>query len=158
MSGLVVSLLVVAGVIILILGLYAGKLLAQVKLQSDQQQLKLAQRNAEIDKHNLYLIDSIQLISKAVIEQQCELSEAAIRICRLLEKVYAEQDCDYPAAFPSLHQLDSFLADYPTHQGYKALKKQDRMRFDIKRAEQELNLKSAIETECQQLVNFSLDA
>jgi len=156
MSGLMITLLVLAALIILGLSLYAGKLLAQVREQAEKKQLKLAQRNADIDKHNHYLVDSIQLISKAVIEQQCELSEAAIRISRLLEKVYIEQDADYPSLFPAIHQLDAFLADYPTHEGYKALAKKERMRFDIKRAEHELQSKEKIEAECRQLVNFSL--
>jgi len=157
MSLLVVTLIVVASLIVLGLSLYAGKLIAQVRLQQQQAQLKLKQQQADIEKHNSYLIDSIELIAKAVIEQQCELSEAAIRICRLLEKVYTEDDRAYPTRYPALHKLDCFLADYPTHQGYKALKRQERMRFDVKRAELELSLKQQIETECAQLVNFSVN-
>ena len=80
----------------------------------------------------------------------------AIRICRLLEKLYIEHDANFPATYPALHQLDAFLADYPTHEGYKALKRQERMKFDVQRAEQELALKSAIEKECESLKTFSL--
>ena len=96
------------------------------------------------------------MIAKAITEQQCELSEGAIRICRLLEKVYLEQDAKYPKTYPALHQLDDFLAQYPTHEGYKALKRQERMRFDVKRAEQELALKTSIEAECELLKTFSV--
>lgn len=156
MNSLYILLLIAAGAIILGLGFYAGKLLAQLKEQQRQSQLKLAQHQADIKKHNDYLLDSIHLIAKAILEQQCELSEGAIRICRLLEKLYLSEDAHFPTQYPALHQLDEFLADYPTHDGYKALKKQERMRFDVKRAEQELALKSAIEAECVKLVDLAI--
>jgi len=157
MSPLVIGLVIVATLIILSLSLYAGKLLATVRAQQQQAQQQRMQQQADIDKHNAYLIDSIQLIAKAVSEQQCELSEAAIRICRLLEKIYLARDENFPQQYPALHKLDTFLADYPTHEGYKALKKQERMRFDVKRAEKELSLKADIEAECKKLTNFLID-
>ncbi len=157
MSPVVITLVAVGSLIVLALALYAGKLIAQVKEQQNQAKLIAAQRQADLAKQNNYLIDSIQLIAKAVLEQQCELSEAAIRICRLLEKVYTVKDEHYPGTYPALHELDSFLADYPTHEGYKSLKKQERMRFDVERAKQELKLKEAIEQECQSLISFSIE-
>lgn len=155
MSIVTIVLLIIAAAIILGLGFYAGKLVAQVKEQQQQAQLELAQRQADIERHNAYLVDSICLIAKAVTEEQCELSEGAIRICRLLEKVYVEHDTNYPEDYPALHKLDSFLADYPTHEGYKALKRQERMSFDVKRAQQEIALKEAIILECEQLKSFA---
>jgi len=154
MSPTLIILLIVGVVIILALGAYAGKLLARVSIQKTQAKQQLAQRQSAIKHHNEKLVESITLIAKAITEQQCELSEGAIRLCRLLEKVYLEQDANYPERYPALHQLDSFLADYPTHAGYKALQRQDRMRFDVKRAQQEEQLKQAIEAECSQLSTF----
>ena len=156
MSNTLIILLVVGVSIIAALAFYAGSLFAQVKKQRVSQQQAMQSQQEAIDKHNNKLIESIQLIAKAVTEQQCELSEAAIRICRLLEKVYIEQDAAYPEAYPSLHQLDTFLSDYPTHAAYKALKRQERMRFDVKRAQKEDQLKAAVESECQTLLTFSV--
>ncbi len=60
--------------------------------------------------------------------------------------------------YPALHELDSFLADYPTHAGYKALKRQERMRFDVKRTQHEDRLKEQIEAECLLLTTFKVPA
>jgi len=155
MSTTVIFLLIVGAAVILALGAYAGKLLARVSIQRAKLTQQMEQQQRAIKQHNEKLVESITLIAKAICEQQCELSEGAIRICRLLEKIYLEQDANYPETYPALHQLDSFLADYPTHAGYKALKRQDRMRFDVKRAQQEQQLKQAIEAECSVLTTFS---
>ncbi|MDP2561032.1 DUF2489 domain-containing protein [Psychrobium sp. 1_MG-2023] len=155
MDSTIIVLLVIGSLIIAGLAFYAGKLLAKLKSQQTEIAVKQQQHQQKIKAHNDKLVDSIQLIAKAVIEQQCELSEAAIRICRLLEKVYLEHDAHYPTTFPALHELDSLLADYPTHAGYKELKRQERMRFDVKRAQWEERLKGAIEAECEQLRAFT---
>lgn len=153
---LYVILLVVATLIIGGLAFYAGKLFAKLRRQNaNNQQASIAQQEA-IEKHNSKQVESIRLIAKAVSEEQCELSEAAIRICRLLEKVYVIDDANFPMQYPALHELDTFLADYPTHAGYKALKRQERMRFDIKRSQHEERLKESITQECVLLKTFSI--
>ena len=57
------------------MGYYAGSLLAKLKIQQQQLAVKQQQHTDSINKQNNYLINSINLIAKAVIEQQCELSE-----------------------------------------------------------------------------------
>jgi len=147
MSMVYVILLSVAAIIIAGLAFYAGKLFAKLRLAAQQE---------KINKHNNKQIESIRLIAKAVSEEQCELSEGAIRICRLLEKIYVIGDANFPTQYPALHELDLFLADYPTHAGYKALKRQERMRFDVKRSQQEERLKDSITQECVLLKTFSI--
>jgi hypothetical protein len=155
MTYLHISLLVAAILVIAGLAFYAGKLFAKLRKQKTNiEQTALAQQ-AAIEQHNKKLVDSIRLIAKAVSEQQCELSEGAIRICRLLEKFYVAHDANFPTQYPALHELDGFLADYPTHKGYKALKRQERMRFDVKRIQHEERLKLNIEQECLTLKTFS---
>ncbi|MGB0898888.1 MAG: DUF2489 domain-containing protein [Psychrobium sp.] len=158
MTPLYIVLIVLAILIIGGLAYYAGSLFAKLRVQTAQQQEAIAAHNEKITKHNQKLVDSIRLIAKAVGEEQCELSEGAIRICRLLEKVYVTQDANYPMHYPALHELDSFLADYPTHAGYKALERKERMRFDVKRAQQEERLKSEINKECATLISFTPSA
>lgn len=150
-----IILLFLAVLIITGLAFYAGKLFAKIRLQNTKNEQALIAQQALIKKNNDKLTESIVLIAKAACEEQCELSEAAIRICRLLEKVYLEQDANFPKQFPALHELDNFLADYPTHAGYKALKRQERMRFDLKRSQQEEHLKGAILNECATLKTFT---
>ena len=151
-----VILLSVAAIIIAGLAFYAGKLFAKLRRQTLNNEKALAAQQEKINKHNNKQIESIRLIAKAVSEEQCELSEGAIRICRLLEKIYVIEDANFPTQYPALHELDLFLADYPTHAGYKALKRQERMRFDVKRSQQEERLKDSITQECVLLKTFSI--
>ncbi|MCP5011330.1 MAG: DUF2489 domain-containing protein, partial [Aestuariibacter sp.] len=62
--------------IIAALGVYAGKLLFQLQAQTKKQQAARAQRMETI-------FESIHTISRAMQQQQCNVSEGAIRICRL---------------------------------------------------------------------------
>ena len=156
MSMVYVILLSVAAIIIAGLAFYAGKLFAKLRRQTLNNEKALAAQQEKINKHNNKQIESIRLIAKAVSEEQCELSEGAIRICRLLEKIYVIEDANFPTQYPALHELDLFLADYPTHAGYKALKRQERMRFDVKRSQQEERLKDSITQECVLLKTFSI--
>ena len=145
--------IVIGAAIILGLALYAGKLLAQV---SQQKRRQAEQRDALIASRNAKMIDSIQLIAKAMQEEQCELSEGALRNCKLLDSLLAEEPADYRQQYPALYALYDKLRDHPTHDAYKALKRQERMKLDVKRARWEVELKEAILKECEQLKQFSL--
>ncbi|MCG7533025.1 DUF2489 domain-containing protein [Psychrobium sp. MM17-31] len=158
MTTLHIVLIVVALLIISGLAFYAGKLLAKVREQEAKQQAAIAEQQQKIAAHNQKLVESIRLIAKAIGEEQCEPSEGAIRICRLLEKIHVTADANFPTQYPALHELDSFLADYPTHEGYKALPRQERMRFDVKRAREEDRLREAINKECESLKSFDAPA
>ncbi|NRA83183.1 MAG: DUF2489 domain-containing protein [Gammaproteobacteria bacterium] len=151
-----ITLIIIAVVIVAGLAVYAGKLLAQLKKQRQAQATILREQQLKISQRNEQLGESIRLIAKALVEQQCELSEGAIRICRLLERYHREEDCHFPEQYPNIHDLDQRLAAYPTHQAYKELKRQDRMRFDVNRAKWESELKQPICDECAELVNFGL--
>lgn len=156
MTTLHIVLIAIALLIIGGLAFYAGKLLAKLREQEAKQQQAMNEQQEKIVQHNQKQVDSIRLIAKAIGEQQCEPSEGAIRICRLLEKIYVSTDADFPAQYPALHELDRFLADYPTHQGYKELPRKERMRFDVKRAQEEERLKEAIDNECATLTSFDV--
>lgn len=158
MTPLYISLITIATLIIGSLAFYAGKLFAKIREQEAKNAQAIQTHKDAINRHNKKQTESIRLIAKAVSEQQCELSEGAIRICRLLESVHVTQDAQFPAIYPALHELDAFLADYPTHAGYKALKRQERMRFDVKRTQHEDRLKEMINAECQLLVKFTAPA
>lgn len=149
-------LLITALAIIIGLALYAASLLRRVARQNKALTAEQLAQQQVIDRRNDKIAESIRLIAKAIVEQQCELSEGAIRISRLLETFNQPGDANYPALYPCLHQLDRRLAAYPTHLAYKALKRQDRMRFDVERAKWELELKESISQECSQLLSFNL--
>lgn len=143
----------VGAAIIIGLAIYAGKLLARLSQQKHQQE---QQRQAMILSRNTKMVDSIRLIAKAMLEEQCELSEGAIRNCKLLQGLLAETPVDYRSQYPALFDLHDRLNDHPTHEAYKALKRQERMKLDVKRATWEVELKDAILKECSRLRDFTL--
>lgn len=116
MSNTTLMLLVGAAVIVAALAFYAGRLLWQLQQQTKQQQQKKAEKEQ-------YLRDSIVLICKAMLEQQCELSEGALRLWVLLDHLVPEHKPDPVQSYPWLHRMYQVVKDMPTH---KARKQQDK--------------------------------
>lgn len=141
----VAGLLIVAG-----LAFYLGKLLSQLKQQQWQQQQALQLQQQKQAEHQQYLLDSIVLIGKATLEQQCEPSEAALRIWVLLENLQPElaQACRWPGLFAMYDCVKAM----PTHEARQQLDKKELRRQDHLRQQTEIQLKSAIETDIRGLL------
>ncbi|WP_102794802.1 DUF2489 domain-containing protein [Bowmanella denitrificans] len=140
-----ISLIIAALVIVAALAFYAGKLLYQLKQQTRQQ------RDVQ-KRREQHLRQSIQTIAMALDQQQCSLSEGSIRLCVLLENLDKNQD--HASHFPALHELYAKIKHMPTHDAYKALPKQDRMRMQMEREEYEAELESRILREIQHLKSY----
>lgn len=67
------------------LGIYLGMLLAKLKQQNIQTQQMKKVLELNLKEREQFLKDSILIIARASINQQCELSEACIRLWKLLE-------------------------------------------------------------------------
>ena len=114
-----ILLIIAAVLIILSLAIYAGRLLSKVAQQNKALAAQQLAQQQAITARNSKISESIRLIAKAIVEQQCELSEGAIRISRLLETIHVTVDANYPQLYPAIHQLDQYLAEFPTHQAIK---------------------------------------
>lgn len=139
----------VGGVIILALGIYAGKLLAQVKSQTLRQTQAVSARNERI-------LESINTIALAVSQEQCNESEGAIRLTNLLNALQFSQPRDFEREYPALYELYEKVKDMPTHEARKSYKRNEIMRLDIQRAGFELELAAQIKTEAKQLSGLTL--
>lgn len=133
MSSIIVAVIIACSLIIAALAFYAGSLLWQLQQQNRQQQQQKS------DKEQ-YLRDSITLICKAMLEQQCELSEGALRLWVLLDHLVPQRQPDPVITYPGLHQMYQVVKDMPTHNARKQQDKvltrhQDNVRL---KAEQEL--------------------
>ncbi|WP_319782775.1 DUF2489 domain-containing protein [Oceanisphaera sp. IT1-181] len=137
------------GVIILALGIYAGKLLAQVKSQTLRQTQAVSARNERI-------LESINTIALAVSQEQCNQSEGAIRLTNLLNALQFSQPRDFEREYPALYELYEKVKDMPTHEARKNYKRNEIMRLDIQRAGFELELAAQIKTEAKQLSGLTL--
>ena len=145
-TGVLIA-VVLAAIVIIALGLYAGKLLFLVKAQSTKQQAIRNKRIASIQ-------DSIQTIAFAMQQQQCDLSEGVIRICYLLEALPVSPHPDYPAIYPKVHALFEKVKNYPTHEARAQLSKGERRAQDKEREQFESELESAILKETEALRHF----
>lgn len=148
MSTSSIALIVFGALTILALGVYAGRLLFLVNAQNTKQQ---AVRNKRIAS----MQSSIQTIAFAMQQQQCDLSEGVIRICRLLEALPLAPLPDYNKQYPATHALFELVKDYPTHEVRSALSKQERRQQDKQRHEFESELESKILKETETLRVFA---
>jgi hypothetical protein len=134
-------------IIILGLSVYAARLLMQIKAQNERSQTA---RQKRIDSMTV----SIQTIAFAMQQQQCDLSEGAIRICRLLEAMPLNPQPEYSEHYPALHSLFDKVKDYPTHDARKELSKTERREQDKERGQIESELESTILIEVEKLKDF----
>jgi hypothetical protein len=137
----------VGALIIIGLSIYAGRLLFLLQMQKNRHQQAR-------DKRIESMTTSIQTIAFAMHQQQCDLSEGVIRICRLLEAMPLDPLPDYQNHYPAVHALFDKVKNYPTHEQRNALSKKERRAQDKEREQFESEAESAILLEAEKLKVF----
>ncbi|MDZ7869173.1 MAG: DUF2489 domain-containing protein [Rheinheimera sp.] len=134
------------------LAFYLGRLLSQLQKQKLRQQQAQAEHQRKQTEHQQYLLDSIVLIGQATLEDQCELSEAGLRIWVLLENLQPElaQACRYPGLFAMYDCVKAM----PTHEARKELDKKELRRLDHLRQQTEIQLAESIKQDIRQLLEI----
>jgi len=143
---------IVAGLLIILgLGFYAGKLLFLLKQQNARQK---AARDGRIDT----ITESIVVISKAMQQQQCDLSEGAIRICKLLNALPLEAPPEYKTKFPHIYALYVEISGFAILEERRKLPLKERRKQDVAREQIESEYETKVLAElddisrwCQQL-------
>lgn len=135
--------------VVIPLAFYAGKLLFQLK-QQNQARSKI--RETRISN----IVESIQTIAFAMSQQQCNLSEGAIRIVNLLESLPIPAQPDWKITYPALFNLYESVKLLPTHEARAALSRQQRAEQDQVREELETKLESKILEEVMVLKTFAV--
>lgn len=139
--------LIIAG-----LAFYAGRLLWQLQLQRQQQQQQQLQHVAKQKEKREYLQQSILLISKAVQQEQCELSEGALRLWVLLGHWPDADKPDAATSYPGLFQMYQVVKDMPTHKARKEQDKKMTRQQDKARLQAELDNKALIIEDVTRLI------
>lgn len=134
-----VLLLVAVCIIVGMIG-YATYLL--LALQKQKKALQQARRN-RINR----IKESIEIIAKAMLNGDCNLSEGVLRLKMLLEPVGMNIKNHV-----TMLQLYEVVETMPTHEARKALKKNERMRLDLQRESAEAALEKNIKLELHQLL------
>ena len=133
-------LLLVAVCIIVGMISYATYLL--LALQKQKKALQQARRN-RINR----IKESIEIIAKAMLNGDCNLSEGVLLLKMLLEPVGMSIKNHV-----TMLQLYEVVETMPTHEARKALKKNERMRLDLQRESAEAALEKNIKLELHQLL------
>ncbi|MGV6987899.1 DUF2489 domain-containing protein [Testudinibacter sp. P80/BLE/0925] len=135
-------LLLIAIAIIVGLASYAAWLL--LALRKQKQKIAAARQ-----KRKDFTFDSVQIIAKAMLNDDCNLSEGVIRLNALLPGLMPNALEKYHA----MQQLYQVVMDMPTHEARRALPKNQRMRLDLTRESSEVELESKIKLELRQLLS-----
>lgn len=152
MDTLPFGVIALGGAIILGLAGYAGWLLAKLQHQTKMQ--KTAIKNA-IFQRNLKIIESVDVIAKAALQQQCDLSEAAIRLYMIMTHLEGDKYVGFSTRFPALYELYDVVKDMPRGEERNRLQKKERMRFDMTRIQAEARLQPASCTELEDILTFT---
>ncbi len=132
---LIAAVIIIAGMV----GYAAYLLLA---LQKQKKALLQARRNRI---HRIK--ESLEIIAKAMLNGDCNLSEGVLRLKMLLEPVGMSLK-----HYSSMWRLYEAVEDMPTHEARRELKKNERMRLDLQRESTEAELESKIKSELNRLL------
>lgn len=139
-------LFILAILILLSLTAYAVSLFWQ--LHQQKKQLQQA-KNARYQR----VMESIEIIAKAMETEQCGLSEGVLRLKPLLDVLGKKL-----SQFPAMWALFEVVQDMPILEARKQLKRNERMKFDLERESKEAELDAQIKSElavlCQQIEQF----
>lgn len=137
--------------IILALSMYAGRLLYRVKAQQVQQ---LNQQHEAIAARKVRITESVQIIAKAMGREECDLSEGAIRISKLLAAIPAAEPVDWAQQYPNLHAFYDKIKHMPIMDERSELSKKARMQFDLDRFRFEGEYAERVQQDIVRLTTF----
>lgn len=133
-------LIILALLIVLAMAGYAFSLV--LKLRRQKQQLANAQKS-----RYLAIIDSIDVIARAMLAQQCDLSEGVLRLKPLLDVLGKKL-----SRFPAMWALYETVESMPILEARKQLKRNERMKLDLTREAKEVELAEQIKLELSRLL------
>lgn len=133
-------LIILAGLVLLSMAGYALSLFLKLRRQ------KMALKQAKNARY-LNILDSLDVIARAMLVEQCDFSEGVLRLKPLLD-VLGRKLSIYPAMW-ALYQV---VETMPIREARKALKRNERMKLDLQREAKEAELSEAIKTELKQLL------
>ncbi|MDG1732387.1 MAG: DUF2489 domain-containing protein [Thalassotalea sp.] len=145
---------ILASVIIFILAAYAAFLMFKLRAQNRTQQLILEQQQQKQIARDIKTIESIALISKAVSEQQCEISEGCWRLSVLMDSMPEHKEL-MNSKFPAIFNLYNEISHMPILEARKALSKKQRLQLDLERMGIEQELEPKVLADIKLLVTYS---
>lgn len=142
-----IFLIVLAVLILLSLAGYAFHLMMKLRLQKKREQALIEKAKEAQKARYLRILDSLDVIVRAMISEQCDLSEGVLRLKPLLD-VLGKKLSRYTAMW----ELYQVVENMPILEERKQLKRNERMKLDLEREAKEVELSEQIKLECQQLL------
>ncbi len=151
------TLLIIAALIIIAaLAYYAWHLTTKVKKLHQAQQEEQAQAELQLRNRQLELLQDIRFIARAVLAEQCEITEGVLRIQYLISALDPDAwQLDELATLRKHHEATSAM---PILEAYRALPKKEQFRLDRERWSLEEHHKPAVQRELQWLVSYRFPA
>lgn len=149
--------LTLAGLLIIaLLAGYAWHLTRKVKAVTQRQQQEEAQAALQLRNRQLELLQDIRFVARAVLDEQCEITEGVLRIQYLLsalDPTVWEQD-----ELRTTRSHYQSTASMPILDAYKQLPRKEQFRLDQQRWALEQENKAIIERELRWLIRYSFPA
>ncbi len=142
-----IFLIVLAALILISLAGYAIHLMLKLRIQKRREKALLEEAKQAQKERYLRILESIDVIAKAMMSEQCDLSEGVLRLKPLLD-VLGRKLSQYTAMW-ALYQV---VENMPILDERKKLKRNERMKLDLEREAKEVELESDIKIECYQLL------
>lgn len=145
MSITAIIVILIGVAIIVALGLYAAKLVKQLKYQNQLRDAAVQKRVDRID-------ESITTIAKAMQQDQCPLSEGCLRIVVLLDHRPDSVEYNYAKDYPAMHEMYEKIKHMPTHENRKKFPKKKIREMDKEREGYEVSMKDTILADVDRLL------
>lgn len=130
MTNTNIFIFILLGLVTLFLGVYLGVLISRLKAQKRKQENSEQKVQEILVERDTHLRESIITISRAAVQNQCELSEACIRVKKLLENY---PDIALQSEFEIISRMFNELREFDYLEARKAISKQERFNQDKKR-------------------------
>ncbi len=144
--------LATGALIVIGLAFYAGQLLWQLKIQTEQQKKRKHAFDKEKAIKNIKLSDSINLIAKAMKEKQCEYSEGCLRVWVLMSQYTFDEQVNLEATYPGVFKMYQVVEEMPTHKARKKYSKKEIFNMDKVRINAEKELEDEIKPDLAKLI------
>jgi hypothetical protein len=128
-----ITLFIILGTVVLILATYLGFIFNKLKIQKEITAIKEMEYQEAVRKREESIVESLGLIARALINEQCDLSEGCIRIKKLKEIIPRLEDNKDLKIFNQMYaEIEKFpILEARNSQSSQEKFKQDKERFKI---------------------------
>lgn len=136
-------------VVVFVLSTYLGFLYNKLRMQKKYIELKEIEYKEAIEKRESSIKESLFQISRAVINDQCEVSEGCIRITKLKEIIPSLEEIEELKVF---NHMFSEIEKFPYLEARDELSKQEKFKQDNERFAIEDKYRDRIKQGCKDLL------